>query len=116
MGGGWDEGFVTNRFLGGFALLLVAAGVALLVGVLLSQSISSRPTLVEFGPDDSTLTGFTIAAEPQAEESGSDKAEAGPTAAPDKIVSSAPLARLRASSVGIDAPLITLGVDSDGVM
>ncbi len=107
---------MSKRILSAFSLLLIAAGVALMAGVLLTLSTSTPPRSVEFGPDDSTLTGFTTSFEPQVEELEPDEGAAGPTATPTDTVSDAPLARIRAPSVGIDAPLITLGVNSDGVM
>lgn len=102
---------VKKRVLGSLAVLLMATGVVLFVSVLLTESSTSPPEPVEFGPDDSTLTGFAVPAETPV-----DASEPEPAATPAETVSQAPLARIRAPSLGMDAPLITLGIDDDGVM
>ncbi len=104
---------MTKRVIGGLGLLLIATDLALLAAALLTPSTSAPPEPVEFGPDDSILTGFATAIEPPV---GAPAFDPEPTASPAATVSEGPPARLRAPRVGIDAPLITLGVDADRVM
>lgn len=97
-----------RRVAGSMGFLFLVAGVITLVYALLGPAVPantpSRPT----GSDDSTLTGFSRPIEAPVVPGGEESLSGQP--------SEAPLARLRAARVDIDAPIVILGTAADGVM
>ena len=90
----------------GLALILFAAGMAMVTVTLLDiTGPEARPKPA--GPD-STLAGFQTQIPPPGPDDGSESGGVEP--------SNAALARLRAPSVAIDAPVEVLGLDASGVM
>lgn len=93
------------------------AGLVLLVVTLQPGLSSDNGPPPEWFSDESTLTGFTLEGEPPVAPTATDGGADGLDAETgDAEPAQAPLARIVAPSAGIDAPLITLGVDPQGVM
>ena len=97
-----------SRLVLGLGVVSLGAGLVALGYVLLSPDapspISSRPTAL----GDSTFAGFDQEISLSVPDGSTEPGETKP--------SSAPLARIRAPSVAIDAPVEVLGLDASGVM
>jgi LPXTG-site transpeptidase (sortase) family protein len=100
-----------RRLLTGFGLLAIAAGGVLIAAVLLTTffGIGSKPLPDHaFGPP---ITSFT--AEPSPTEAAAPtEVPTTPTPAP----SEAAIERIVIPKIGVDAPIVVLGVDANGVM
>jgi len=109
-----------HRWLMGAGVMLILAAFALLglafSGVVgggtnsISGPATPAPTAEALLSDANTSTGFNL---DQARLQGLAGAWPTPQVTP---VSNAPLARLVIPKIGVDAPVVTLGVDSQGVM
>src|SRR3972149_11086899 len=95
-------------FMGAGAALMVAAGVLLGLSVTGVIGQEEKPGLVEYGQSDATTsTGFTVQDE---------VVRLARRAAPTPEPSRARVARLVIPRIGVDAPVVTMGVDGNGVM
>ena len=99
-------------------LVLIGAGVGALVGAAVLFVLSTVGPLADGQPqysDAGTVTGFgSVLVTPQAPTPTTPPGT--PPADPEPAPSEAPLERLLIATIGVDAPVVVLGIDENNVM